>query len=39
MDRQKLAEQMKAEMDQVIETLASQASDAFEDMAAMERKI
>ena len=39
MDREKLKQQMKAEMEGVIEKLAAGASEALEDMAAMERKI
>jgi len=38
-DRDKLKQQMKAEMNQVVETLAAEAPDALEDMGAMERKI
>jgi uncharacterized protein with PIN domain len=39
MDRDKFKQQMKQEMEQVIDTIAAQASDALEDMAAMERRI
>ena len=39
MDREKLKQQMKSEMDRVVEQLAGEASEALEDMAAMERKI
>jgi transcription initiation factor IIE alpha subunit len=39
MDRDKFKQQMKAEMEQVVEKLASDAPDALEDMAAMERRI
>ena len=39
MDREKLKQQMKAQMDQVVEALASEAPEALEDLAAMERRI
>jgi len=39
MDRDKFKQQMKAEMDQVIDKLSAEAPDALEDMAAMERRI
>ena len=39
MDRDRLKQQMKAEMEQVVNRLAAEASEALEDMASMERKI
>jgi uncharacterized protein with PIN domain len=39
MDREQLKQRMKAEMGQVVDQLASEASGALEDMALMERRI